>query len=229
MRVGDQGKWSKLFTDLGQQADVLVIAGDLTDTGDEAEAELLAAELRACPLPVVAVLGNHDHEKGRQKLVRQALQSERVHILDGEAVEVAGIGFAGIKGFCGGFEGYMLSLFGETAMKAFVQECVDETLRLDRALDRLERSHMGMKKVAVMHYAPIVGTVMGEPEPIHPFLGSSRLAEPLTRRHVDLVFHGHAHNGRPEGHLPNGTPVYNVAYANLRHAGFETGVRLVRV
>jgi Icc-related predicted phosphoesterase len=229
MRIGDLGRWSPLFMSLEGQARVLVIAGDLTDTGDEEEAELLAAELRACPVPVVAVLGNHDHEKGRQKLVRQALQSERVHILDGEAVEVAGIGFAGIKGFCGGFDGHMLSLFGEAAMKAFVQECVDETLRLDRALDRLERSHLGMKKVAVMHYAPIVATVQGEPPQIHPFLGSSRLAEPLTRRHVDMVFHGHAHHGSPEGRLPNGTPVYNVAYPSLRHAGIDTGLRLVRL
>ncbi len=229
MRVGDHGKWRDLFGSLQGKASVLVIAGDLTDTGDEAEAELLAAELRGCPVPVVAVLGNHDHEKGREKLVRQALQSERVHILDGEALEVAGIGFAGIKGFGGGFDGHMLSLFGEQAMKAFVQECVEQTLRLDRALDRLERSHSGMKKVAVLHYSPIAATVIGEPEAIHPFLGCSRMAEPLIRRKVDAVFHGHAHHGVLEGELPNGTKVYNVAYANLVKEGVEPAIRFVRL
>lgn len=229
VRVDSHGHWSNKFKLLGDRAAVLVIAGDLTDTGDEAEAALLATELRSCPIPVVAVLGNHDHEKGREKLVRQALQSERVHILDGEAIEVAGIGFAGIKGFAGGFDGHMLSRFGEQCMKDFVQESVEQALRLDRALDRLERSDLGRKKVAVLHYSPIVSTVAGEPEAIHPFLGCSRLAEPLTRRKVDAVFHGHAHHGTLEGQLPNGTKVYNVAHAILQQAGIDPPFRIVEV
>jgi Icc-related predicted phosphoesterase len=179
----------------------MVICGDLTDTGDESEAQILAEELRSCTIPVVAVLGNHDFEKGRHKLIRQIVQKENVHVLDGEAVVVGNIGFAGVKGFGGGFDNHMLSMFGEGAMKAFVQEAVDEALRLDRALARLDAEYHCDKKVAIMHYSPIKETVVGEPEVIWPFLGSSRLAEPLNRRDVAVAFHGHAHVGKLENYL----------------------------
>ena len=204
VRESDKGKWVDYFKEVSKNADVLLICGDLTDTGDEAEAQVLAEELRACTVPVVGVLGNHDFEKGRHKLIRQIVHNENVHILDGEAVVVADVGFAGVKGFGGGFDKHMLSMFGEGAMKAFVQEAVDEALRLDRALARLDAEYKVERKIAVLHYSPLRETVLGEPEQIFPFLGSSRLAEPLNRRNVLAAFHGHAHVGSLEGKTPQG-------------------------
>ena len=220
VRETDKGKWTDLFKEASRQADVLVICGDLTDTGDETEAQVLADELKGCTIPVVAVLGNHDYEKGRHKLIRQIMLKEGVHMLDGESVVVNNVGFAGVKGFGGGFDNHMLSMFGEGAMKAFVQEAVDEALHLERALARLEGENEGIKKIAVLHYSPIKQTVVGEPEVIFPFLGSSRLAEPLVRRGVTAAFHGHAHIGTLEGET-NGVKVFNVARPILMQAGYE--------
>ena len=222
VREGDKGKWVDFFKEASAKADVLVLAGDLTDTGDEMEAQVLADELKSCNIPVVAVLGNHDFEKGRHKLIRQILLKQGVHILDGEAIVIAGIGFAGVKGFGGGFDKSMLSFFGEGAMKAFVQEAVDEALHLDRALARLDQDKDGIKKIVVMHYAPIKATVEGEPEAIFPFLGCSRLAEPLSRRKVLAAFHGHAHAGVLEGEAPGGVKGFNVAKHILQKAGYTT-------
>jgi Icc-related predicted phosphoesterase len=218
----DKGKWVGYFKEVSRQADVLLICGDLTDTGDEVEAQVLAEELKACTIPVVGVLGNHDYEKGRHKLIRQIVQNDNVHILNGEAIVIGNVGFAGVKGFGGGFDNHMLSMFGEGAMKAFVQEAVDEALHLDRALARLDQDHENLKKIAVLHYSPIKATVVGEPEPIFPFLGCSRLAEPLTRREVIAAFHGHAHVGTLEGEAAGGVKVYNVAKPILQKAGFAT-------
>jgi len=220
VRETDKGKWVDLFREASKQADVLLICGDLTNTGDEAEAAVLKEELKACAIPVIAVLGNHDHEKGRQKTIRQMIQSEQVHILDGEAIAIGDVGFAGIKGFGGGFDNYMLSMFGESAMKAFVQEAVNDALSLDRALVRLDQQYENLKKIALLHYSPIQETIKGEPEPIYPFLGSSRLAEPLVRRQVTAVFHGHAHAGHLEGSLAGGIRVFNVAKPVLVKAGY---------
>lgn len=224
----DRGKWDACFANIAGQADVLIIAGDLTDTGDEQEAEILAESLRACHIPVVAVLGNHDFEKGKQKEIRTILQKAGVHLLDGEAVVLKGIGFAGIKGFGGGFGKYMLSMFGEPAMKAFVQETVDEVLKLDRALASLDKHDAELPKIAIMHYAPMAETIAGEPLEIFPFLGSSRLAEPLMRRQVNAVFHGHAHCGMLTGHLDQ-VNVYNVAYPVLKKQGHDSGYMIVEV
>lgn len=221
VKDSEKGKWTDCFRDVSQKADVLIIAGDLTDTGDETEAQVLADDLKACTIPVVAVLGNHDFEKGRHKLIRQILINNDVHVLDGESVIISNVGFAGIKGFGGGFDNYMLSMFGEGAMKAFVQEAVDEALRLDRALARIDQEHDQVKKIAVLHYSPVSDTVIGEPEPIFPFLGCSRLAEPLERRAVAAVFHGHAHMGTLEGKTHKGVPVYNVARQVLQRAGYQ--------
>ncbi|MEI6949561.1 metallophosphoesterase [Paraflavisolibacter sp. H34] len=221
VRESDTGKWTAFFREVSRQADILLICGDLTDTGDEGEARVLAEELRACSIPVVAVLGNHDYEKGRHKLIRQMVQNEHVHILDGEAVVIGNVGIAGVKGFGGGFDNHMLSMFGEGAMKAFVQEAVDEALHLDRALARIDAISQDLKKIAIMHYAPIKATVQGEPEAIFPFLGSSRLAEPLSRRQVVAAFHGHAHVGVLEGETANGVKVFNVAMHILQKAGYE--------
>jgi Icc-related predicted phosphoesterase len=223
VRETDHGKWSPCFKKVSNDADILLICGDLTDTGDEVEAEVLAEELKSCSIPIIAVLGNHDYEKNRHKLIRQVLVNNGVQILDGEATVVKGIGFAGVKGFGGGFDNHMLSMFGEGAMKAFVQEAVDEALHLDRALARLDQEYNKIPKIAVMHYAPIKETIEGEPEVIYPFLGSSRLAEPLNRRNVIAAFHGHAHAGVLEGETSNGIKVFNVARPILQKEGFECG------
>jgi len=229
IRETDKGRWADYFREISRNADVLVIGGDLTDTGDEAEAQVLADELKACTIPVVGVLGNHDYEKGRHKLIRKILQNEQVNILDGESVVIKGVGFAGIKGFGGGFDNHMLSMFGEGAMKAFVQEAVDEALHLDRALARLEQENDNIKKIAVLHYSPIAETIHGEPEVIYPFLGSSRLAEPLERRKVTAAFHGHAHAGKLEGTTAKGIRVFNVAKHILQKAGFAQPYYMLEV
>jgi Icc-related predicted phosphoesterase len=221
VRETDKGKWVPYFKEVSRQADILLICGDLTDTGDEGEAQVLAEELKACSVPVISVLGNHDHEKGRHKLIRQILMKEGVHVLDGEAIVVNNIGFAGVKGFGGGFDNHMLSMFGEGAMKAFVQEAVDEALHLDRALARLDAEYDEIKKIAILHYSPIKETVIGEPEAIFPFLGSSRLSEPLNRRNVVAAFHGHAHIGTLEGITSGGVKVFNVAKPILSKTGLE--------
>lgn len=219
--TGENGH--RVLKNISNIADIFVICGDLTDTGDEMEAEVLAEELKSCKVPVVAVLGNHDYEKNRHKLIRQTMISNGVHVLDGEAVIIKGVGFAGVKGFGGGFDNHMLSMFGEGAMKAFVQEAVDEALHLDRALARLDQEHGNIPKIAVMHYAPVKETIIGEPEVIWPFLGSSRLSEPLNRRNVVAAFHGHAHAGVLEGHTSSGIRVFNVARPILQKAGYECG------
>ncbi|MEJ6981464.1 metallophosphoesterase [Pedobacter sp. P351] len=224
----DKGKWVEYFKDISKHADVLVIAGDLTDTGDEQEAQVLSEELNSCSIPVVAVLGNHDFEKGRHKLIRSILQNENVHILDGEAIIIGNVGFAGVKGFGGGFDNHMLSMFGEGAMKSFVQEAVDEALHLDRALARLDENP-NIKKIAILHYSPIRDTVIGESEAIFPFLGSSRLAEPLSRRGVEVAFHGHAHIGTFKGETSGGVHVYNVAKPLLIREGYGSAYFLLEV
>ena len=229
VREGDAGKWTDYFREISSKSDVLVIAGDLTDTGDEMEAQVLADELKSCTVPVVAVLGNHDYEKGRHKLIRQILLKAGVHLLDGEAVILGNVGFAGVKGFGGGFDRHMLSFFGEGAMKAFVQEAVDEALHLDRALARLDAEQRDIPKIAVLHYAPISETIIGEPEAIFPFLGCSRLAEPLNRHKVVAAFHGHAHIGSLEGTTPDGIRVFNVSKPILVKAGYTCPYYLLEV
>jgi Icc-related predicted phosphoesterase len=202
-----QGAFQPLFTRIGESADVLVMAGDLTDYGLPEEAKILARELSALRIPVAAVLGNHDIESSREAEVRQILCDAGVVILDGDACEMQGIGIAGVKGFGGGFGQRALGPWGETIIKQFVREAVDEALKLEAALARLRTSQL----VALLHYSPIQRTVEGEPLEIYPFLGSSRLEEPIGRYPVSLVIHGHAHRGFPEGQTKMGVPVYNVA------------------
>ena len=207
-----QGTMQPLFAEIASSADVLLLAGDLTAWGLPEEAQVLAKELTAAAkIPIVAVLGNHEYESGRENDVCQILTDAGVKILDGEAVEVMGVGFAGVKGFGGGFNERALEPWGEPTMKRFVHDAVDETLKLGSALARLRTPH----RVALVHYAPIQSTVEGEPREIFPFLGSSRLEEPLDRYRATVVFHGHAHNGKPEGRTRGGTPVYNVAMSLL--------------
>lgn len=199
--------YSELFSEISRVADVLAIAGDLTDLGKPAEAELLAADLKSCTVPVVAVLGNHDHQCNAVEEISAILMKAGVHLLNGQAVEIAGVGFAGTKGFVGGFGRYMLGSFGEAAIKTMVSETVDEAMRLENALRKTSAQH----SVVVLHYAPIAETVAGEPEAIYPFLGSSRFAETIDRFRVSAVIHGHAHRGTYRGKTPGGAPVYNVA------------------
>jgi Icc-related predicted phosphoesterase len=215
----DQGKWRPLFKNISEKADILMICGDLTDTGHLVEAEILAEELNGCTIPVVAVLGNHDYERGEQRQIKKILEHVNVHVLDGESVVIHNIGFAGVKGFGGGFDRFMLSMFGEDMFKSFVQEAVDESLKLDRALSHIEGNYGEIPKIAVMHYAPVKATVVGEPPEIFPFLGSSRLEEPLNRKQVLAAFHGHAHVGTLEGETSTGIKVFNVAKPILHKAG----------
>lgn len=229
VRETDKGKWTDYFREISKNADVLIICGDLTDTGDEVEAQVLSEELKACTIPVVSVLGNHDYEKGRHKLIRQIIQKDDVHVLDGEAVVIGDVGFAGVKGFGGGFDNHMLSMFGEGAMKAFVQEAVDEALHMERALTRLDAANQGIRKIAIFHYSPVKETIIGEPEAIYPFLGCSRLAEPLTRIKVAAAFHGHAHAGTLEGQTVGGTKVYNVSKPILMKAGYQVPYFLYQI
>ncbi|MCC9135043.1 metallophosphoesterase [Pontibacter silvestris] len=221
VREADQGKWEEFFREVSQKADVLLLCGDLTDTGRATEAEVLAKELKSCSIPVVAVLGNHDYEREQQGDIRQLLLQENINMLDGDSVVIGNVGFAGVKGFGGGFDKAMLGMFGEQKMKEFVQEAVDESLKLDGALARLDSEHVDIKKVVLLHYAPIKATVVGEPEQIFPFLGSSRLAEPINRREVEAVFHGHAHIGTLEGETSKGVKVFNVSKPILEQQGYE--------
>ncbi len=220
------GVLASVFTEAAAQADVLLLAGDLTDYGLPDEARVLAGELSGVKIPVVAVLGNHDFESGKEEEVVAILTEAGVKVLDGDSVEVHGIGFAGVKGFGGGFGRRTLEPWGERAVKAFVREAVDEALKLERALARLRTP----QRVALLHYAPIEATVEGEPREIFSFLGSSRLEEPLNRYRVTVAFHGHAHRGAPEGRTSTGIPVFNVAMPLLRRALSDTlPVRVLEV
>ena len=203
-----QGAFQALFSQIGEDADVLLLCGDFTDYGLPDEARVLARELTAAmKIPVIAVLGNHDYEGGKPDEIREILTGAGVTVLDGEATEVHGVGFAGVKGFAGGFGRGALGPWGEHAIKAFVQEAVDESLKLESALARLRTQ----QRVALLHYSPVRATVEGEPPEIFAYLGSSRLEEPINRYRVSAVFHGHAHRGTPEGRTSTGIPVHNVA------------------
>lgn len=203
-----QGQLAPLLAPVNDRADVLLLCGDLTDYGTPEEARILAKELTtAVRIPIVAVLGNHDYESGQSAEVCRILTDANVKVLDGEAIEIAGVGFAGVKGFAGGFGRGTLGAWGEPGVKQFVQIALDEALKLESALARLRTA----RRVAVLHYAPIRETVEGEPLEIYPYLGTSRLEEPLNRHPVNVVFHGHAHHGALEGRTSKGTPVFNVA------------------
>jgi Icc-related predicted phosphoesterase len=208
-----QGALQPLFAAASANADVLLLCGDLTDYGHPDEARVLAREVvTGLRIPAVGVLGNHDYESGQHEEVVQILREGGVVILDGDGCEVAGLGIGGVKGLGGGFGDRALQPWGEDIMKRFVREAVDEALKLESALARLRTT----RRVAILHYSPIQATVEGEPPELYPFLGSSRLEEPLDRYKVDLVFHGHAHRGQPEARTRGGVPVYNVCLPLLR-------------
>src|SRR6185503_10073735 len=220
-----QGALQPLFAQITESADILVLAGDLTDYGLAEEARVLAKDLTASlKIPAVGVLGNHDYETGEEKEITRILQDAGVRILDGDTYEIQGIGFAGVRGFCGGFGRGALGAWGEPVIKAFVHEAIAEALKLESALQRLRTDH----RIAIIHYAPIRDTIEGEPLEIYPFLGSSRLEEPLSRFDVTAVFHGHAHKGVLEGKTAKGIPVYNVSMPVLQQHNRQYHVLEVR-
>jgi Icc-related predicted phosphoesterase len=203
-----------VFEEVARKVDLLLLGGDLTDFGLPEEAQVLARDLtEVVRIPIVAVLGNHDFEAGKEQEVTAVLRDAGIRVLDGDAVEVKGIGVVGVKGFGGGFGRGTLEPWGEAGVKRFVHEAVEEALKLERALARLHTP----QRIALLHYSPVRETVVGEPEEIFAFLGCGRLEEPLNRYGVNAVFHGHAHRGSPEGTTASGIPVYNVALPVLRH------------
>jgi Icc-related predicted phosphoesterase len=205
-----------LFVEMSQRADVIALCGDLTNHGKLREAEVLAEDMRSARVPVVGVLGNHDLDCGLRAEVERILGEGGLTLLEDETAVIEGVGFAGVKGFAGGFDDRMLSPFGEEAIKLFVQEVVNEAMRLENALRAVE----GERVVVLLHYSPIAATVEGEPREIFPFMGSSRLAETIDRfERVRAVLHGHAHHGSYAGHTAKGIPVYNVAQTIEKEGG----------
>ena len=194
------------------EADVLVLAGDLTNYGLPTEMEPLLNALVRLRLPVIAVLGNHDYESGKQEELVRMMTAGGIKVLDGTGYERDGVGFAGTKGFIGGFGRGVLTAFGEPEVKAFVKASIDEALKLERGLSQLRVQ----KRVVILHYSPIAATVTGEAPEIYPFLGTSRLAEVIDRHGADLVVHGHAHHGTLDGRTTAGVPVRNVAITLLQ-------------
>lgn len=221
-----QGLLAPIFARAVENADVLVLCGDLTDYGLGEEARILAKELAAVHVPIVAVLGNHDFESNQEGELTEILTDAGVQVLDGGSCEVAGVGFAGTKGFAGGFGRATLGAWGEATIKNFVNEAVHEALKLETALARLRN----VPRIAVLHYAPVRDTVVGEPLEIFPFLGCGRLEEPFARYPIVAAVHGHAHNGCEEGRTSHGVPVYNVAMALLqKNAPDRPPVRVIEV
>ncbi len=201
---------------LKDRADALLLAGDLTYIGRLEEAEVLAGELKGAPVPVIAVLGNHDHHRGKAGAIRETLERVGVTMLEGESItlDVRGrtLGIAGVKGFCGGFKGSHGHKFGEPEMKAFIQAADDAALALETQLRALRAD----RRVALLHYAPVRDTVEGERAEIFPYLGAYQLADAIDRAGADLALHGHAHYGSVEGATPGGIPVRNVAMPVIR-------------
>lgn len=206
------------FVDLDERADLLMLAGDLTTHGDPAQAEILVRELGPVSVPVVAVLGNHDHHAGEPDAVRRVLEDGGVTVLERGSVVIdidgCRVGVVGAKGFGGGFIGASVTEFGEEEMKAFARTSIEVAADVERLLGALEAD----VRVTLLHYAPVRDTLRGEPPEIFPFLGSYLFAEAIDRGGADLVVHGHAHRGSERGTTPAGVPVRNVAKAVLRSA-----------
>jgi Icc-related predicted phosphoesterase len=211
-------RWLReLLEDICESADVLLLCGDLTDHGLETEAEVLGEHLVRARIPTFGVLGNHDYESGQQVEVVEVLREAGMVFLDSDCCHFDDVGIVGVKGFCGGFGQYLLQPWGEPAIKQFVYEAVEESMKLERQLAQVRAE----RTLVVMHYSPILETVAGEPPEIIPFLGSSRLAEPIDRFPVDAVFHGHAHYGMPVACTPGGRAVYNCALPLMRRISPE--------
>ena len=215
-KVTSEGLLKETFSEIADTCHALAVCGDLVDYGLPQEAEILLKEMAGLlkRIPVIAVFGNHEFECGKIDIVRKIFADGGMTILDGDACEIGSVGFAGVKGFAGGFGQRVLEPWGEGVIKRFVHEALDEALKLESALARLRTP----QRIALLHYAPIVATVVHEPPEIFPFLGCSRLEEPLNRYSVTAVIHGHAHRGSLEGYTKSGAPVYNVAMRLLENA-----------
>jgi Icc-related predicted phosphoesterase len=213
VQENDVAPYRELFAEVSNHADVLLLCGDLTNFGKTREAEILAEDIKSCSVPVLGVLGNHDYECGCPEKVCEILHGAGMTVLDEQAIEIDGVGFAGVKGFMGGYGRGELAPFGEPIAKLFVVEALNEARKLENQLRTLRTD----RSVAVLHYSPIVETIEGEPEAIFQYLGSQRLCDPIDRfDHVKAVVHGHAHHGTYEGRTPLGKPVYNVAQFVVR-------------
>lgn len=218
-RAGDEARIAAMFEGARGEADLLVLAGDLTDHGRSEEMEALVRGLHDVAMPIVAVLGNHDHEGGTEKDLFRMLAASGIHILDRRrpSVTIDGVGFAGVKGFGGGFGDRLVRAFGEEPLKSFVSASVVEAEALRGALVGLDTP----KKVAILHYSPIPHTVHGEPPEIWPFLGTSRLEQALDEGGAHVALHGHAHHGAMHGKTAKGVPVHNVSIPVLWAAGYQ--------
>lgn len=223
--VNDRERIRERLNAAPAEADVLLIAGDLTNYGRPEEMEVLIRQLLRLRRPIISVLGNHDYESGAAPELQRMLREVGIQALDGEPYEREGVGFAGVKGFCGGFGRGELTAFGETAVKRFVHASMEESLRLERALAQLRNE----RRVVLLHYAPIADTAAGEAREIYPFLGSSRLSDACDRFGATAIFHGHAHHGTLEGRTRGGIPVYNVALPLLQAQRPAQTFRLVEI
>ncbi|MBI2599599.1 metallophosphoesterase [Candidatus Daviesbacteria bacterium] len=207
MQQSNIGSLKQPFAELSTKADILLLCGDLTDNGDRKEAIMLAEELSSCKIPIIGVLGNHDYTNGQQNEIMKILSKARMFFLGEEPFVFEDVGFAGVKGFCGGFDNHTVTPFGEQILKQFVYESVSESMKLEEALRKLQTK----RKIVALHFSPIRQTLKGESLEIYPFLGTSRLLDPIENYNATCVFHGHAHYGTPRGHTAKGIPVYNVA------------------
>lgn len=203
-----------VFDQIAEEADILLVCGDITHLGLTEEAHVFLEEAGAVlkKIPVLGVLGNHDFESGNENAIFKQFCDAGMIMLDGNELEIHGIGFTGVKGFGGGFGRMALHPWGEPVIKNFVKEVVVETQKLEAGLSRLAQG----PRIVVLHYSPIRDTVAGESPELFPFLGSSSLEGPLDRFAVTAVFHGHAHNGCFEGKTSTNVPVYNVAVKVLK-------------
>ncbi len=209
---------SQHFIDLDTRADILLLAGDLTQTGHPEEMKVLADDLKKCPIPVIAVLGNHDYHVDQVEHVVQILADAGVTVLEGSSIILNigkfKVGVAGSKGFGGGFVGACGSDFGEPEMKTFIRHSKQGARQLETIIKEMEVDY----KIVLLHYSPTAQTLVGEKKEIYPFLGSYFLAEAIDYGKADIAFHGHAHGGVERGETPGGCPVRNVAQPVIRHA-----------
>lgn len=206
------------FETLNDKADLLLIAGDLTQSGAVDEAEALVHDLSFASVPVVTVLGNHDFHQNREEDIIQLLTDSGITALEGGAatfnIRGKSVGIVGLKGFGGGFFGACVTEFGEPEMKSFAHHGRAQAEVLRAGLEQLHTDY----KFVLTHFSPVEGTLIGEKKEIYPFLGSYLLAEEIDRGGVNGAFHGHAHMGAEKAVTPGGIPVRNVAQMVIRHA-----------
>lgn len=213
-----QNRLAQHLTSLAEKADLFLLAGDLTQTGHPEEMRVLAEDLKTSPVPVIAVLGNHDYHSDEVEVGVEILKAAGVIVLEKSSIVLTinnqKIGIAGAKGFGGGFVGAAGSDFGEPEMKNFMRHSKNEAKALEDVIKELDVDY----KIVLLHYSPTTQTLLGEKKEIYPFLGCYFLAESVDYGKADIVFHGHAHSGVEKGSTPGGTPVRNVAQPVIRHA-----------